>query len=102
MGFYGTNLSTANRVAFQFDLIYRSRKTMDENAANDGVANGRYVLVEYAEPPITGYYDGTYFYTSAYFQTASRITPRTDVVYQDLTAIGTSFSFYTWNGSRYV
>jgi len=75
---------------------------MDENAATDGVVNGRFVLVEYSEPPITGYKNGNNFYTSAYFQTASRIIPREDVIYQDLTAIGTSYSFYTWNGTEYV
>ena len=46
MGFYG-NITNTARSTFQFDKIYPSRKTMDAQCNEDGVYNGRYVLVEY-------------------------------------------------------
>ena len=46
MGFYG-NITNTSRTTFQFDRIYSSRWTMDQNAGQDGVYAGRYVLVEY-------------------------------------------------------
>ena len=46
MGFYG-NITNTSRTTFQFDKIYPSRKTMDAACREDGVYNGRYVLVEY-------------------------------------------------------
>ena len=45
MGFYG-NITNTSRTTFQFDKIYPSRKTMDAACREDGVYNGRYVLVE--------------------------------------------------------
>ena len=46
MGFYG-NITDAARTQFQFDIIYASRKEMDQHATDDGVYMGRFVLVNY-------------------------------------------------------
>ena len=56
MGFYG-KISNSNKTAFSFDRTYSTRVSMDAAAATDGVFIGRYVLIEYDEPPITGYYN---------------------------------------------
>lgn len=55
--FYGS--SSAGRIgsAITFDKIYHSRKTMDQAADTDGVFLGRYVLVDYDDPPIVLYFD---------------------------------------------
>lgn len=57
--FYG-NIAHSNKTAIQFDKIYESRYQMDNEAASDGVFVGRYVLVEYDEPGISGYYWSSY------------------------------------------
>jgi hypothetical protein len=46
MGFYG-NISNDSKTNLTFDRIYANRMTMDQNAENDGVFVGRFVLVEY-------------------------------------------------------
>ena len=56
-GFYG-RISNTNKSAFTFDITYPSRVVMDERAQDDGVFIGRYVEVEYDDPPLTGYKDG--------------------------------------------
>jgi hypothetical protein len=53
MGFYG-NITNTNRTQFQFDRIYSSRKSMDQNRIADGVYLGRYVLVEYDDDGLDG------------------------------------------------
>ena len=63
-GFYG-RISNTNKSAFTFDITYPSRVVMDERAADDGVFIGRYVEVEYDDPPLTGYKDGDNFYNDA-------------------------------------
>ncbi len=95
MGFYG-KIANSNKTAFSFDRTYSSRWEMDLACANDEVFIGRYVLVEYDEPPITAYYNGTDFYSSPAFYTQSKITPREGVIYQDLTHYGGSYTFYKW------
>lgn len=45
-GFYG-NITNTARTQFQFDVIYSSRKFMDDNCTIDGIYPGRYALVEY-------------------------------------------------------
>ena len=57
--FYG-NIAHSNKTAIQFDKIYESRYQMDNEVASDGVFVGRYVLVEYDEPGISGYYWSSY------------------------------------------
>lgn len=45
MGLYGTQ--TTYPASLNIDKIYENKKTMDENAAIDGIFPGRYVLVSY-------------------------------------------------------
>lgn len=104
MGFYG-KIANSNKTAFSFDITYQTRQYMDEMAQSDGVFIGRYVLIEYDEPPITGYFNGTDFYTTPTFNSAvieTRIEPREGVVYQDLMKYNSVASFYRWDGERYV
>jgi len=104
MGFYG-KIANSNKTAFSFDITYQTRQYMDEMAQSDGVFIGRYVLVEYDEPPITGYFNGTDFYTSPSFDTSiieAKIQPREGAVYQDLMRYNSVSSFYRWDGERYV
>lgn len=46
MGFYG-NATLDGKTILQLDKIYPNKKTLDEKGANDGIAPGRYVLVDY-------------------------------------------------------
>lgn len=48
MSLYGLE-RRVNHSPFQFDKVYRSRCVMDEQAAEDGVYIGRYVLIQYSE-----------------------------------------------------
>lgn len=48
MGFYG-NITNTSKTQFNFDRIYPNRKAMDDACKADGVALGRFVLVEYGE-----------------------------------------------------
>lgn len=72
MGFYG-NISNTSKTTFSFDIVYPSRGAMDAAAQDDGVFLGRYVLIEYKENPIDGYYYNNNFYMTADHQEASRI-----------------------------
>ena len=94
MGFYG-NIATSNMTSFSFDRIYSSKWLMDQNAEYDGVFLGRYVLVEYDEPPITGYYNSNdhQFYLSSDFTTKIN-DPKEEVLYQDLKNNNGVYSFY--------
>ena len=102
MGFYG-RIANSNKTAFSFDRIYSTRSAMDLACTSDEVFIGRYVLVEYDEPPITGYYNGTNFYNSNTYYPQSMITPRQGIVYQDLTHKDASYTFYEYvEGTGYV
>ena len=98
MGFYG-NITNTAKTTFSFDLIYDTRKKMDENADLDGVFLGRYVLVDYDEEPIKAYYDAKTkaFYNTTNFHPNSAISGRVDTVYQDLHNAYESSSFYKWS-----
>lgn len=104
MGFYG-KIANSNKTAFSFDKTYQTRQMMDEEAQSDGVFLGRYVLIEYDEPPITGYFDGTDFYTRPIDQIViidTKITPREGFIYQDLMKYNSFASFYYWDGTKYA
>ena len=101
MGFYG-KVANSNKTVFSFDRVYPTRRAMDLACQVDEVFIGRYVLVEYDEPPITGYFNGVNFYSSNAFYTQSMYTPRQGVIYQDLTHATASYTFYEWNGTAYV
>ena len=49
MSFYGNNTNGSKNNQFVFDKVYPNRKTMDNNAKDDGVFVGRYVFVEYED-----------------------------------------------------
>jgi len=97
MGFYG-NVTNTSKTTFSFDLIYTTRSDMDSNANNDGVFLGRYVLVDYGEDPIKGYYDPNTeaFYNTALFSVSSRIEGRENAIYQDLHNSLAANSFYKY------
>ena len=97
-GFYG-NISTSNRSAFTFDKVYANRRSMDKEGAGDGVFLGRYVLVEYDDPPLQGYYSQTKdeFYSDPHYSESSRAQPLDKIenhIYQDLSLVSTAHSFY--------
>jgi len=97
-GFYG-NISTSNRSAFTFDKVYANRRSMDQEGAGDGVFLGRYVLVEYDDPPLQGYYSQTKdeFYSDPHYSESSRAQPLDKIenhIYQDLSLVSTAHSFY--------
>lgn len=106
MGFYG-NIQNSNKVSLQFDLVYPNRFQMDIGVGTDGVFLGRYVAIDYGEMPIVGYYnskDGN-FYTVRDNQTAdTRITPKPNAIYQDITSDTTTFYYWDANvgSGRYV
>lgn len=100
-GFYG-NISASNRTAFTFDRVYGTRKVMDEQAGGDGVFLGRYVLVEYDNPPLTGYYNKTEdeFYSDPHYMEqdhSDALQPMDKIpyaIYQNLAELNSSHSFY--------
>ena len=99
MGFYG-NIQNSNKVSLQFDLVYPNRSQMDIGVGTDGVFLGRYVAIDYGEMPIVGYYNSTdgNFYTVRDNQTAdTRITPKPNAIYQDITSDTTTF--YYWDAN---
>ncbi len=98
--FYGNSLGAGNKVAFQFDKIYQTRYAMDVACASDGVFLGRYVLVEYEEDPIRGYYNTTdhQFYTTPGFVASSKIDGREGVIYQNLGSSGIRI-FYVYSAA---
>lgn len=97
MGFYG-NVTNTSKTTFSFDLIYTTRSDMDLNANLDGVFLGRYVLVDYGEDPIKGYYDPDTeaFYNTALFSVSSKIQGRENAIYQDLHNSLAANSFYKY------
>lgn len=100
MSFYG-NITNTAKTTFSFDHIYTTRVEMDKYANTDGVFLGRYVLVNYDEPPIQGYFDGKDFYNGQSYIEAIKITPRENVVYQDLNYTPDKpYRFYTWSKDR--
>lgn len=102
MGFYG-NITNTSKTTFSFDHVYITRADMDKYANTDGVFLGRYVLVNYDEPPIKAYYHNGTFYNTSSYQEAIALTPRENVLYQDLnynSSIPDSFLFYRWDESR--
>ena len=109
MGFYG-NITDTSKTTFSFDLIYPFRKDMDNKANEDGVFLGRYVLVDYDEPPIKAYAkknnDGTIegFYNTANFASGSKLTGKTDYIYEDLhEKDSTNFSkFYKYSQGAFT
>ena len=103
MGFYG-RIANSNKTAFSFDRIYSNRRAMDIACSSDEVFIGRYVLVEYDEPPITGYYNAAdgMFYNVLSWDPRARITPREGVIYQDLVKQGATSVFYYWDGTHYL
>ena len=92
-GFYG-RVSNTNKSAFTFDITYPSRHIMDQQAQSDGVFIGRYVEVEYDDPPITGYKFNNTFYSDANHTKA--LVPINGYIYQDLHAVNTTGSFYIY------
>jgi hypothetical protein len=82
MGFYG-NITNTSKTTFSFDLIYTTRADMELNANLDGVFLGRYVLIDYGEAPIKGYYnpDTKLFYNTANFHVSTEITGNVNFIY---------------------
>lgn len=112
MGFYG-NIVNSNKASFTFDRIYSSRHAMEaalENKEGDGVFLGRYVLIDYDEPPLKGYYNPAdkKFYHDVHHRTV--MTGKEGQIYQDLhTVTVNNFYLYTdraWklnnNGTPYA
>lgn len=95
MGFYG-NVTNTSKTTFSFDLIYTTRSDMDYNANLDGVFLGRYVLIDYGEDPIKGYYYEGKFYNTALHASHSEITGRENAIYQDLHNSLSANSFYKY------
>ena len=103
MGFYG-NISNIAKTTFTFDRVYSNRLDMDQNVNTDGIFLGRYVLVDYGEQPIKGYFlldpndpnGGGYFYNSHITRPEYKIIGNTALIYQDLNNVqsGTSFYYY--------
>ena len=98
MGFYG-NISNTAKTTFTFDRVYANRSDMDNNADTDGIFLGRYVLVDYGEQPIKGYYDPItqQFYNSHIFTEAYKIKGNASLVYQALNHIDSPTSFYIYD-----
>lgn len=70
---------------------------MDNQAESDAVFIGRYVLVEYDDPPITGYKYENAFYSDE--QHTKVIQPVVGRIYQDLHQVNTTSSFYVYDGT---
>lgn len=104
MGFYG-RISNSNKTAFQFDKTFHNRQEMDAGVNSDGVFIGRYVLVEYDEPPISAYYntrDNNFYSSSDFTLPQTMLTPKTGCVYQDLLHSSGYAIFYYYDGTKYV
>ena len=67
---------------------------MDAEAQSDGIFIGRYVEVEYDDPPITGYKLNNVFYSDA--EHTKALTPVNGRIYQDLHQVNTTGSFYIY------
>lgn len=93
--FYG-NITTATRSAFVFDRIYNTRYEMDSAANSDGVYLGRFVMVNYGNPPICGYY-----YSGNFFADGNNtvfMPPQDGRLYQNIAQLNTEYSFYYYGG----
>ena len=84
MGFYG-NISGSNKSAFTFDRVYTSRRAMDEalTAGTDNVFLGRFVLVEYDDVPISGWYSGGRFYATPELDPEKQVQRINNALYRD-------------------
>lgn len=93
MGFYGSVVSTT-KTPFTYDRIYTTRANMEEACEEDGVFLGRYVLVEYDESTVKGYYSNGVFYKDA---EKTQVMPGEEkVLYQNLLEVS---GFYTYSSS---
>lgn len=93
MGFYGSVVSTT-KTPFTYDRIYTTRANMEEACEEDGVFLGRYVLVEYDESTVKGYYSNGIFYKDA---EKTQVMPGEEkVLYQNLLEVS---GFYTYSSS---
>ena len=93
MGFYGSVVSTT-KTPFTYDRIYTTRANMEEACEEDGVFLGRYVLVEYDESTVKGYYSNGVFYKDA---EKTQVMPGEEkVLYQNLLEVS---GFYTYSVS---
>ena len=71
---------------------------MDSQALTDGVFIGRYVLVEYDDPPIPGYYnDGMFYVDEEHTKLIEGIVGK---LYQDLHSVNTDSSFYVYSANN--
>lgn len=100
MGFYG-NIANTSRTTFSFDKVYSHYYGLQEAAENDGVFLGRYILIDYDEKPIEGYYYNNKFYTTDAHIPGSEIPGNAGYLYKNLhTALNASgIIFYTFNPS---
>lgn len=105
MGFYG-NVAASNKTSYEFDIIYNTRKKMDESAQSDGVFLGRYVLIEYdGTHPIQGYYnpETKKFYNDPHFDPASVLAGEENALYQDIHQLNNGrYNFYLYDAKTKV
>lgn len=101
MGFYG-NVTNTSKTTFSFDLIYTTRADMDLNSNLDGVFLGRYVLIDYGEDPIKGYFnpENSLFYNTPTFTTGTHIIGKDGMIYQDINNVLAANSFYKYDKAK--
>ena len=100
MGFYGSSITNSNKSLFTFDKIYANRAQMDENVNTDPVFLGRYVLVEYDDPPIKGYYSNGQFFSDSTLRVPIA-SPKPNQMYQDVSGSGSNI-FYEYKNSTFT
>ena len=97
MGFYG-NIVNSNKAAFTFDAVYSSRYDMDRNCNSDDVFLGRYVLVEYDNPPVKVYArqesGRVILYVDSHY--TNKVTVTKNALYQDII----SGTFFRWDNDK--
>ena len=55
--FYGNGATgSINNTSLSFDMVYHSRAAMEEGAQTDNIFLGRYILVDYEQPPVVLYF----------------------------------------------
>ena len=103
MGFYG-NVTNTSKTTFSFDLIYPSRSEMDSQADKDGVFLGRYVLVDYGEDPIKGYFNSkdSLFYHTPSFTTGTAFYGQEGTIYQDINNALSAGGFYRYDINQQI
>lgn len=103
MGFYG-NITNTSKTTFSFDLIYPSRSEMDSQADKDGVFLGRYVLVDYGEDPIKGYFNpkDSLFYHTPSFTTGTAFYGKEGTIYQDINNALSAGGFYRYDINQQI